>query len=177
MKKFVVSLCVLMVLALMGVGVQDAAALKLYGTIGTGRGVDSLLVELDPITGAVLNTIGNVGYTVNGMEYDPFSGKLYASTSVHDASYNGLIEIDLVTGAGTPVGVSGWGLGVAEAVTNITLDASGQMYGWWDPYQDDLVSIDKTTGIATRVGESGIADTRANGLDFDNTGTLFMVNG
>ena len=110
------------------------------------------------------------------MEYDPATGKLYGSTSVNDPTYNGLIEIDLDTGAGTPVGVHRWGLsGYWTAVTNITLDSNGQMYGWWDPGEDDLVSIDKTTGIATRVGESSVG-TAQNGLDFDNGGVLYMVN-
>jgi hypothetical protein len=133
-------------------------------------------VEIDPASGATLGTIGPVGYAVNGLEYDATSGKLYGSTSAWDPSYNGLIEIDPNTGAGTPIGVHGWGLtGDQTAVTNITVNSQGQMFGWWDPGQDDLVSIDKATGIATRVGESAVF-TLANGLDFDNSDVLYMVN-
>lgn len=49
------------------------------------------------------------------------------------------------------------------------------MYGWWEPSQDDLVSIDKATGVATRVGESGL-DTAAFGLSFDTAGMLYLYN-
>lgn len=41
--------------------------------------------------------------------------------------------------------------------------------------EDDLVSIDKATGIATRVGESDVGTAR-NGVDFDVNDVLYMVN-
>jgi hypothetical protein len=159
--------------ASMALPVQNAGAQEmLIGTTGTGSTI-STLVEIDPATGNLIRTIGSVGYTVNGLVYDHTTGKLFAGTSVGDPSFNGLIEINLTTGAGTPIGASAWGLSFG-AVTNITVDSAGQMYGWWEG-EDSLVSIDKTTGIATLVGLSGIGTAR-NGLDFDNSGTLFMVN-
>lgn len=144
----------------------------------------STLVEIDPATGATLGTIGPVGYAVNGLEFDATTGKLYGSTSQWDPSYSGLIEIDPTTGAGTPVGVDGWGLpGAGDAViNNITVDSKGQMFAWWEfgtwdgsIVEDDLVSIDKATGVATRVGESFVL-TLMNGLDFDNFDVLYLVN-
>jgi len=157
----------------------------LLGTKGYG-GALSTLVEIDPATGATLRTIGPVGYAVNGLEYDATTGKLYGSTSLNDPTFNGLIEIDMDTGAGIPIGINGWGLEGpydGKAVTNITVDSTGQMFGWMESRHvngvniaDDLVSIDKITGIATRVGESDVYSTAANGLDFDGSGTLYMVN-
>lgn len=146
----------------------------LVGTTGSG-GTLSTLVEIDPATGVTVRTIGAVGYVVNGLEYDATTGKLYGSTSVKDPNYTGLIEIDINTGAGTPIGDNGWGLSGITVITNITVDSTGQMFGWWEG-NDDLVGIDKTTGIATRVGESGIIFTAKNGLDFDSSDTLYMVN-
>jgi hypothetical protein len=135
----------------------------------------STLVEIDPTTGVTLRTIGPVGYAVNGLEYDATTGKLYGSTPQWDPSHNGLIEIDPNTGAGTPIGVHGWGLtGLSTAVNNVTVNSNGQMFGWWDG-PDDLVSIDKAEGLATRVGES-YAETFTNGLDFDNSDDLYLVN-
>ena len=153
---------------------DSALTAMLVGTTDYG-GTVSTLVEIDPATGATLRTIGPVGYAVNGLEYDATTGKLYGSTSVRDSSYNGLIEIDLATGAGTAIGVDGWGLSSSAAVTNITVDSTGQMFGWWDPSQDDLVRIDKATGVAIRVGNSGLSTAR-NGLDFDISDVLYMVN-
>jgi hypothetical protein len=154
-----------------------AAASKLLATTGTpNTGGSSTLLEIDPVTGATVQTIGPVGFIVNGMEFDPATGKLYGSTSVLDPTYNGLIEIDMNTGAGTPVATfDGWQLGPAtNAVSDITIDAGGQMYGWWTFGQDDLVHINKATGIATRVGESSVS-TRRKGLDFDNSDTLYLI--
>ncbi|MGZ4865944.1 MAG: hypothetical protein ACXV7C_01890, partial [Candidatus Angelobacter sp.] len=63
----------------------------------------STLVEIDPRTGALVRTIGPVGYTVNGLAWDMTSDKLYATTAVGDTSFHGLITIDPNTGQGTPV--------------------------------------------------------------------------
>jgi hypothetical protein len=135
----------------------------------------STLVEIDPATGATLRTIGPVGYAVNGLDYDATTGKLYGSTSEWDPNHSGLIEIDPNSGAGTPVGVDGWGLTYAYiAVNNVTVNSQGEMFAWWDG-PDGLVSIDKTSGVATLVGESGVA-TFTNGLAFDNADVLYLVN-
>ncbi|HUT34905.1 MAG TPA: PEP-CTERM sorting domain-containing protein [Planctomycetota bacterium] len=158
-------------------GPRDAAAAPiLLGTIGGGsheQGIPSTLVEIDPATGGLLRTIGGVGYTVNGLTYDPTSGILYGSTSWHDPSYNGLITIDLTTGVGTPIGVDGWGWG-GITITCITTNSAGQMFGWSEDH-DSLMSIATATGIATWVGESDL-NTRAYGLSFDNSDVLWFVN-
>lgn len=83
---------------------------------------------------------------------------------------DGLIQIDLTTGAGTPVG-SGAGM----LVNNPTVDAAGQMFAWTEDV-DNVVTLDKTTGVATVVGESGLS-TAEHGLAFDAAGTLWFVNG
>ncbi|MCW8984244.1 MAG: hypothetical protein OQK55_02795, partial [Thermoanaerobaculales bacterium] len=61
-----------------------ASAQTILGTTGQGSGT-STLVEIDPATGALLATIGDVGYLVNGLSWDASSGVLYASTSANDA--------------------------------------------------------------------------------------------
>lgn len=168
------ALALLLVAAFITAGVYEAAAVPaLYGTFGKGEYSSSSLVEIDQTTGEIIRFIGQVGYTLNGLAWDPTTGRLYGSTSTNDPSYNGLIQVDLATGAGTPVGVNGWGFGKA-AITNITVNSSGQMYGWTES-GDDLVSINKSTGIATVVGDSGLS-TATNGLAFDRYNTLYMVN-
>ncbi len=152
------------------------SAAILLGTTGRS-GTLSTLIEIDPVTGATLRTIGPVGFAVNGMEFDPTTGTLFASTSVLDPAYNGLITIDQTTGAGTPVSTtSGFGLGTSEVINNITVNASGQLWGWWQPAEDDLVLIDKTTGTGT-VLEAGIVQNVRNGsLDFDNSDVLYVTS-
>lgn len=154
----------------------SAQAVRLFGTTGYGSGQSSTLVELDPDTGALIQTIGPVGYLVNGLTFDASTGRLFGGTSYNDPNYNGLIEIDMNTGAGTPIGQPNWGLFTGfTPVTNITTDSSGRMFGWYE-YSDNLVQIDPGTGVATEVGPSGVG-TYQNGLSFNNGDRLYMVNG
>lgn len=111
-----------------------ALAATLYGTIGAGGGA-STLVELDPTTGAQIRTIGSVGYAVNGMTYDRTTSTMYATTANNDASFpNGLITVNLSTGAGTPVGS-----GAGQYVNVPTANSSGQLYGWTESGDDPVL--------------------------------------
>lgn len=166
--------------------ISAAGATPLFGTIGYGGSSwnpwqgycptettcynTSYLVQLNPETGAVIDYIGEVGYRVNGLAFDPTSGRLYGGTSPRDPNFIGLIEIDITTGAGTRVG-TGWSN--VSHVAAITVNPGGQMYGWTED-SDDLVSIDKTTGVATIVGDSGIW-TGDHGLSFNSAGELYLV--
>ena len=52
----------------------------------------STLVQIDPQTGALIRTIGSVGYTVNGLAWDCTagnckSGTLYATTALGDTHF------------------------------------------------------------------------------------------
>lgn len=161
-------LAVLATCSLIACGGDDSTpSRKLYGTT---HGASQLL-ELDPTTGALVRTIGPVGYRVNGLEWDGTARKLYATTSDGDLTFpNGLIEIDLATGAGTPIGT-----GAGMYVNNPTVNSAGQLYAWSED-SDDLVTLDKTTGVATVVGDSGVS-TYEHGLAFDRSGDLYFVNG
>ena len=147
------------------------AAPLLYGTLGSGS-TASTLVQIDPTTGA-MTTIGAVGYTVNGLAWDATTATLYGSAR-GDA---GLLKINTSTGAGTLV-AGGFNSGASGCSwQNVLLAASnsGSLFGWCDPNSDDLMSIDKVTGIATIVGESGLS-TGFHGLAFDNNGNLYLHN-
>jgi hypothetical protein len=168
-------LAILLAVAIMAVSVQGTEATPmLLGTTGYG-GTISTLVEIDPTTGATIRTIGSVGYAVNALEYDATTGKLYGGTSLNDPTYNGLIEIDLTTGAGTPIGTDGWGFGESSPIIAITVDSTGQMFGWYS-WTDNLVSINTSTGVATVVGDPFAENTFSNALDFDSSDTLYMIN-
>ena len=89
--------------------------------------------------------------------------------------YIGLIEIDPGTGAGTPVGVDGWALVYSQNITTLAVNPStGQMFAWLG--NNTLLTINKDTGVATVVGTSN-ATGRQHGLAFDNTNTLYLVDG
>jgi len=152
----------------------DADAARLLGTLGRG-GTTSTLVELDPLTGLVTGTIGSVGFAINGMDYDPTSGKLYGVTSSMESTGIGLVEIDLTTGAGTRVGPVGFGGIGSPALTELAISSTGRAFSWGEPSEDDLYEIDLGTGLATRVGESGIG-TGVHGMAFDLADSLHFIN-
>lgn len=133
----------------------------------------SNLVLLNRDTGALASTIGDTGFYVTGLAYDYTTGKLFGTTSANDPVFPaGLIEINTTTGAGTPIGT---GTGLIAPAT-LAINSAGQMFTWSEPGDDDLAVIDKVTGIATIVGDSGL-NTATLGLDFDASGTLFLVDG
>ncbi|MBZ5555020.1 MAG: hypothetical protein LAO21_20075 [Acidobacteriia bacterium] len=144
----------------------------------------STLVQLDPQTGALIKTIGPVGYTVNGLAWDGILGKLYASTAIGDVRFHGLITIDTRTGVGTPVdkNVINFGLaGEDSPIHSITIDLLGRMVGWYDEFPppdgvtDTFVQINKRTGIATEFTGTGI-DTSNNGLSFSDFNILWNID-
>jgi hypothetical protein len=143
----------------------------------------SILVQIDPRTGALVRTIGSVGYTVNGLAWDMTSDKLYATTAVGDTSFHGLITIDPNTGQGTPVNPSAvdYGLDATSPVHSITIDSAGNAVGWYDEFPppagitDTFVTIDKATGIATEFNNTGI-NTGQNGLAFAKHDLLWNID-
>src|SRR6516225_3950178 len=80
---------------------------SLIGTTGACNNVrpggpctqNSTLVLLDPTTGALIRTIGPVGFTVNGLAWDRTTKTLYATTAIgcglagSVCPFHGLIKI------------------------------------------------------------------------------------
>lgn len=148
------------------------AQVTLYGTIGAGR-TPSTLVRLDPATGSVTQTIGPVGYVVNGLTFDTSTQTLYASTSAGDSVCpRGLITVNPTTGAGTLVGC---GPDSGENPALLTSNSAGELYSWLEASTDDLISWNKATGVySAPIGESGL-DTGGHTLAFDNGNVLYVL--
>jgi hypothetical protein len=171
---------------------------SLVGTIGDCNNVrpggpctqTSTLVELDPNTGALIRTIGPVGFTVNGLAWDSTTRTLYATTAIgcglvgSVCPFHGLITIDR-TGKGTPVNplVHNFGIeGVDVPIRGLAVDVFGHMVSSYPiPPQsttdtsDTYVRIDQTTGIATEFDNTGI-NTAQNGISFGEFNVLWNIN-
>jgi hypothetical protein len=145
-------------------------------------------MQIDPTTGALVTVIGPVGYTVNGLAWDPTTDTLYATTAVGDTAFHGLITINPTTGAGTPVNASvvNYGLApdprfVGSPIHSLTIDSNGHLAAWYDEFPppvgvtDTFVTIDKATGIATEFENTGL-DTNQNGLAFAKHDLLWNVD-
>jgi hypothetical protein len=192
---------VMLAAAILAVVVQPASAAKqiLYGTTGSCKNDVpggpctqlSTLVQINPVSGALIRVIGPVGFTVNGLAWSRKSHTLYASTAIGCdpgllCPFHGLITIDPRTGAGKPVDptVHNFGLpGPDSPIHSITIDTRGRIAGWYDEFgngpggtnNDTFVKIDPKTGIATEFQNTGI-DTAANGLSFDEDNYLWNID-
>ena len=165
-------------LAILGMVSFQASAERLYAVTKGSNLVAGNLLELHPVTGKLIQTIGSVGYNVNGLAYDATTSTLYGTTTPHDFNFpSGLISIDTTTGAITEIGAGGvhTSLGV-DAVMTLAVNSGGELYSW--SKRDNarsLVSWDKGAGTASIVGASGI-ETAAVGLAFDNADSLYLFD-
>lgn len=159
---------------------EDPGNMVLFGIDGAGA-ADGELWTIDPETGSKVTDIGSVGtYRVTGMALDPVSGKMYASTGNADPgndSERSLLEIDVLTGAGTYLGKLNDG-GQDHNLADISFDSTGQLYGWSengdDLYAVDISSCDGTTCSVTLTGASPLG-TAGSGMAFDSTDNLFFL--
>jgi hypothetical protein len=188
--------------AILAIGVQASAQTPppgspiLLGTTGACNNATlggpctqtSTLVQLDPTNGALVAVIGPVGFTVNGLAWDPTTDTLYATTAVGDTTFHGLITIDPSTGAGTPVNPSvvNYGLApdprfVGSPIHSLASDSNGRLAAWYDEFPppvgvtDTFITIDKSTGIATEFENTGL-DTNQNGLAFAKHDLLWNID-
>ena len=129
----------------------------------------SSLYTVDPISGAG-TLIGDLGYAVNSIAADPTTGIMYGATTSWGGSFNGLLQIDLTTGAATEIGAFG---GSFWSILGLTFNSSGELFGWHDPSADDPVRINIMTGEATTLGPGFNTDRKV--LAFDNSDNLTLV--
>jgi len=145
-----------------------ASANVIYGTTNSG-GTISDLVTIDLATGTT-TFIGPTGIAINGLTYDSATGTLFAS----ERGDGGLYTLNTSSGAASLVGAFNSGAGGCfSRNVLLTSNSSGDLFGWCDPSSDDLMSIDKNTGAATIVGDSGIG-TGQHGLAFDVNDDLYL---
>ncbi|MCB9794199.1 MAG: hypothetical protein H6741_15905 [Alphaproteobacteria bacterium] len=122
--------------------------------------------EIDPSTGAssALNTVtASSSIAFNTATVDPATGIVYA----HDYRNLALYEVDYCDGTATQVGAHGVG-----NTCGISFGPGGLLYGI-DSTNDNLVTMDPATGVATVVGPIGF-DVSSCGMAYDcATDTLY----
>src|SRR5262249_40882173 len=126
---------------------------------------------LNPANGAVVQTLGSIGFSVTGLAVHPLTGVLYGSTGNASSNAPGsLIRIDKATGAGTLIGSFRF---PGQTMADLTFTSDGTLYGWL-PFKtsvnsEDLYTINLTTGAATKVGESSLPGGNGDGLAANNS--------
>ncbi len=154
----------------------------LYATADFGS--ELVAMNLDSNT---VNVIGETGYPFSlGLAFCPPGQQPYTITNTLAGPDAQLAAINLETGAATPVGSP---LGQSLSIMGLTCSPTGTLYGIGqanslDPDFNSLYIVDRTTGLATRVGSSGVLTTNAvcpahgflMALDFAPDGTLYGAN-
>jgi cysteine-rich repeat protein len=125
------------------------------------------LMTIDKTTGAV-TTIGNTGLTIDGMTIGP-NGVMYVADN--SFSRTRLLTLDPLTGA-LDINIGSTGSRNLEALASRPTD--GALFAI-DPAEDQLLSLNVGTGLATPVGPLGSTE-NFFGLTFSNDGsTLFAM--
>jgi hypothetical protein len=149
---------------------------ELFAADGAEGNLNTTLYKVNPLTGARMETIGEIGFAVTGLAFDPTTGTLYGSTASNDATEPGsLIRINTDTGAGTLVGAAGTRIitGCSTGTADITFTTDGTLFGWTE-CSDQLVQINKTTGVGTVIGPG--TPSRGSGLSADpDNNTLWLT--
>ena len=136
----------------------DADSVHLYSVSSNG---DDLLREIDPLTGATMNSIQLThagGITVQsgtGLATHPLTGELYGVLKLAGQSGRELVTINPATGVATSIGDTG------DAFAGITFDDMGTLYGVTGDgasVSETLFTLDTTTAISTMVTPLGNGD-------------------
>ena len=139
-----------------------ASGETLYGADGA-QGNPSNLYTLDPTSGAVLSTVGAIGFAVTGLAIHPGTRVMYGATANADGviSPRSLITINKSTGSGSLLGPFLLPDG-PQTLTDLTFTSDGTLYGLGS-HDGQLYTVNLATGAATVVGESGVGSPLAVG--------------
>ncbi|MCY7363414.1 MAG: DUF4394 domain-containing protein, partial [Ignavibacteria bacterium] len=161
-------------------GITSVNALTNVGAFCGGMGpggyyavtTTNVLYRIDTATGVgtlvanVTGTVGTEGWTE--LAYDKFTSTLYGASGA--ATSSTLYTINVTTGAATVVGTINTGLVITIAfhpVTNV-------LYGI-DIVTDQLLTINKTTGVGSNIGPIGFNSNFGAGSSFDEIGVYYFA--
>jgi outer membrane protein OmpA-like peptidoglycan-associated protein len=164
----------------------DPTTDRLYGAsnnrLGTINVDTGQYTQVGQTFGSGSGSLGELTFfDVDGLSFDPQSGELFGV--VRFESLNDLlIRIDKTTGAAIP---DAFGpnvdyveiTGTRVDVDDIAIDLDGTMYGIANDngLNNELVAINKLTGVATLIGANNVEE--LEGLGFDPTGQLWVSSG
>jgi len=157
-------------------GYGDIESLSFFAT-GVLYGVDEVtrrLVTCSVSTGACagVGSLGLAFFQDTGLSFDS-SGGLWMSTDEPGPPFN-FYRLDPISGAATLIGAQN------QEVTGLAF-AGGVLYGLGGDYHDNLVTVDRGTGVATLVGPLGLPPLDPEGflidggIDFDGEGVLWGI--
>jgi hypothetical protein len=144
----------------------DETATTLYAIDNTSRELGKLYLCYGSFTSIAVVSGIPPGDNISGLTIDPATGTAYVSGLGAGMT---LYTMDLGTGVATAIG----GDPTLGLLIDIAIGPQGVIYGH-DIGTDSIYTIDKTTGLGTLVGPTGVNSNFAQGMDFDNAdGNLY----
>jgi PEP-CTERM motif len=182
MRRFLCSANTLAALLLLA-PVESVAEPLLFGGIGFGSPVnrgDLITVNEATGAGALVGPGAGPSAGLTGLTFD-LSGALYGTTVSNTTFGSGavvprLVRLDPLTGMpllSSPITVGGEALEINDLAAN---PATGVLYGVslnTSDFVSSLYTIDKTTGVATLLGPTGVIGVT---IAFGPGGTLYMTS-
>jgi hypothetical protein len=135
---------------------MSALAFDIAGNLwGLADSGPQTLYRVD-ISTATVTPVGPTGEVLAGLAFDPYTGKLYASSGGAGAVIpDAIFTVNTSTGAITSVGTTGLG----GEIPDIAFDAAAKLYGVkGSPGAATLISINKLTGVGAVIGPVGLND-------------------
>ncbi len=154
------------------------------GVFATGP-THVLGIETSPFSVSTIGTV--VGEMLSGLDLQPGTGQLFASSGQNGANPGHLFTVNSNTGAATLVGaIEILGINAPVGVPGLAFDQGGTLYGGTTSPSPGappmLITIDPVTGAGTVVGSYGFSGGRViqglDGIAIDPTsGTLYGISG
>jgi len=158
---------------------QSAVAVHLPGDLPEGHmyamgrtNVPATQNNSTLLTGTIapfsVSTVGEGVGRFAGIDFQPGTNVLFASSANGDPGFKGLYTIDIATGASTQVGAFGTGAGLND----LAFGTDGTLYGTDNV---SLFEISTTTGEASLIGDY-VSTTQIEGIAVDpTTGILYGI--
>jgi cysteine-rich repeat protein len=146
------------------------------GNGGITTGLDSMLLRMNPTTGAE-SFVGLMGVNgCNGLAFEPGTGVLYAvAVSPFVGPRTALYRVDTTTGATTRVGGLTGGGAFGDTGGDLAFRSDGALFAT-ARFTSHLGRIDPTTGAVSDVGSSGPTNFFSQGIAFDAASTLYYAD-
>ena len=158
--------------------VPASAQSVLYAATGSA-GTAGSLYTINPTTGAILSSVpitnaaGGGALGITGLAFSPSTNVLYGVTvnkvvTGGNSVAGSLVVINPTTGVATVIG------SLVTPVSDIAFRANGVLYGFQSQNPFSLATINLSTGVGTKVANSGLTTSVGGGLAFNSAGTLYV---
>lgn len=149
---------------------------QLYAATGFGGSTGELYI-LDPADGSVISDVGPLNdsdgnnYGLTGLRYDVSRDVLYGITGSSLTAPNSLVIVDPGTARVTYVGGA-----FSSRLSDIAIDPSTFTLYSISGSSKYFYSVDKRTGIDTKIGNTMLNPSRGGGFTADSRGVLYGTN-